>query len=282
MTTTLPAIRGVAPWFGSNRMLAEHVGRLVGKRAWVGIPFAGSMTEVLHLDARTIAVNDIHRGIINLARVMADPLTGPMLYRRLRRRIFHPAELAEAQVCAESDSECGDLFGGAVEPDPLAWAEAYFVAVWMGRSGQAGTPGELRGSTAMRWEAGGGDSAVRYQNAVKSIPAWRRFMRRCTFTTMDFADFLAKCKDNPAHAIYCDPPFPDAGDAYTHPFNPDKQKRLAELLSGFSSCAVVCRFHDHPMIRDLYRDGWIWHTLDGRDQHNKETPEVLLTRNVPC
>lgn len=41
---------------------------------------------------------------------------------------------------------------------------------------------------------------------------------------------------------------------------------------------VVMRFHDHPLVRELYpeKNVWTWHRLAGRDMHNKTTPEVLI------
>jgi hypothetical protein len=40
---------------------------------------------------------------------------------------------------------------------------------------------------------------------------------------------------------------------------------------------VVCRFYDHPLIRELYgADRWTWLQLDGRTQANYGAPEVLL------
>ena len=40
-------ITALAPWFGSNRTLAENVGRALAGCEWVGVPFAGGMCELL-------------------------------------------------------------------------------------------------------------------------------------------------------------------------------------------------------------------------------------------
>ena len=93
-------IKCVAPWFGSNRLLAGVVGQALDGCEWVGVPFAGGMAELLQIGARTMAVNDLHRHVVNLARVMADERLGPRLYRVLRRQVFHPDVLAEAQATA--------------------------------------------------------------------------------------------------------------------------------------------------------------------------------------
>jgi hypothetical protein len=212
MTTSapdIPAIGAVAPWFGSNRMLASEVGKRLDGCSWVGVPFAGGMCELPYITARTLMINDVHRHVINLARVMADPQLGPRLYRRLRRRLFHPDELVRAQaMCLVVEAEIGTKEGSGLFTDEehdrllnryssgdLNWAEAYFVSAWMPRHGSSGTSGELNAGLSTRWNAGGGDSAKHYWNAVASIQAWRRILRRANFTTLDFRDFLAKCKE---------------------------------------------------------------------------------------
>lgn len=72
----MSGISCLAPWFGSNRMLAHEVGRALSGCEWVGIPFAGGMAELPQIRARTIVANDLHKHIINLAEVVADEIDG--------------------------------------------------------------------------------------------------------------------------------------------------------------------------------------------------------------
>lgn len=282
----------VAPWFGSNRMLAANVGALMGKREWIGVPFAGGMCEIPHLQARTINANDLHRHVINLARVMADPIMGPDLYRRLRRLVLHPDFVIVAQErCAMREQESKPATGlfasgerDRVRDDDTApdaiWALDYFVSAWFSRSHSAGSSDEFSNGMSVRWNASGGDSARRVQSAISSIPAWRRALRGVTFTTMDAIEFLAKCKDEPTHGVYCDPPFPGPGDRYKHNIDVAYQRRLAARVSEFKAARVVMRFYDHPLIRELYPESiWQWHTFTGRTQANKDAPELLLTNS---
>jgi hypothetical protein len=277
----LPAIGAIAPWFGSARLLGPKVGQLFEGASWVGIPFAGSMAEIPYIRARTIVVNDLHKGVITLARVVADETLGPKLYRRLRRDALHPDDLVESQnICRkmEKRSDCSDTFN---DETILRWAEAMFVASWLARSGSAGTKSEFDATLSLRWAAGGGDSAVRFQNAIRSINAWRRSLRRATFSSMDAFSFLEKCKDLPQHAIYCDQPFPGGpGDKYKYHFTLQQTKRLSVELLHFRQTRVVSRFYDHSIVRELYPETeWTWHHLSGRKQTNEAAPEVLLVRN---
>jgi hypothetical protein len=261
-------ITALAPWFGSNRLLAHNVGALLAGCEWVGVPFAGGMCEVPHITARTVLVNDLHRGIINLAYCVREHWLRKPLLAKLRDTIFHPDTLAEAQrLYAEDDAP------------RVVKAWAFFVICWMTRSGTAGTEQETTGGLALRWTAGGGDSAVRFRSAVRSIAEWHRVFQRCTFSTMDVFDFLDKVKDHPRHGLYLDPPFPGPGENYRHTFTDAQQHQLAARLSGFLTTRVVVRYYDHPLIRDLYPEReWAWHRPEGgRTQANKAAPEVLLT-----
>lgn len=266
-----PTTTALVPWFGCARMIAERVGQLIGKQRWVGVPFAGGMPELLYIDAPTIAVNDLHWQVVNLARVCADPVLGPRLYRRLRRLLFHPAVLREAQ------ERCQAYRWNSPVP-LLPQAEDYFVACWMGRSGKSGIDGEFNGRLSVRWNGNGGDSNTRYRSAVKSLIAWRRILQRCNFTTLDAFAFLAKVQDEPGHALYCDPPFFGPGDRYRYKFTESQHRQLAEVLSGYTNVRVVVRYYDVPLVRELYPvERWQWNEIVGRKQSNAVAAEVLLT-----
>lgn len=265
----------LAPWYGSNRMLAKHVGEELAGCNWVGVPFAGGMTELAAIKARTINANDKHEHLINLARVMADAYLGPRLYRRLKRVIFHPGWLEECQ------SRCIVAEGVGVsrlsDGELIDWAVAYFVCAWMTRHATAGTPGEFTGGISTRWTSSGGDSNVHYRSAVKAINEWRRVFARCNFTCLDFQQFLGRCKDQAGIGIYCDPPFPGPGDKYTYKMSTFDHAILAKQLADFKAARVVCRFYDVKEIRDLYpQRQWTWRHLTGRKQTNDDAPEVLI------
>jgi DNA adenine methylase len=255
-------------------MLAPIVGKEIGKCNWCGVVFGGSMSEVPHIQARSILVNDLHEDIINLATVVADKESCDWLISEADRRLFHPKELRRAQ------EHCKNYH---VEMSSKYRAVAYFVAVWMGRSAMAGTDGEFDGNLSARFTASGGGSNVRYRSAIESLAAWHQVCKRCEFTCLDFREFLKKCHDRKGHALYSDAPFPDAGEDYLHKFTQQDHRDLAIRLSAFREARVVCRFYDHPLIRELYPEGrWRWTRLNGRDQANNGTKqEVLITGASP-
>jgi len=198
---------------------------------------------------------------------------------------FHPDKLKLAQFRCEAleqaMSDRADLVG-LLDPDVvpldaskpnLQWAVDYFVSAWMSRSGSAGCDGEFNSGLALRWSSNGGDSAVRFRNAVDSLPAWRKVLRKCSFTTMDALKFLERCQDQKGHAIYCDPPFPGPGDRYRHKVDEAFQRDLSAAVSRFTVSRVAMRFYDHPLIRHLYPESrWKWLCAIGRNSANGATP----------
>ena len=266
MTSTMKTT-ALAPWFGSSRMIASEIGKEFKGCEWVGIPFAGGMSEVPHIEARGLLVNDLHRDVINLAAVVANPLTRAGLIQELDNKIFHPDVLQESQdVCRNPDFS-----------SPYSRALHYFTAVWMGRSGQAGTDDEFSGNLAMRFTSSGGGSNTRYRSAIESLEAWGKTLKRCEFSCLDWRVFLAKCQDRPKHGLYVDAPWPTDGDGYKHKFTEADQRDLAKALLRFECAKVVVRFGEHELVKELYPESdWAWKRLTSRTQGNNAKSEFLI------
>jgi DNA adenine methylase len=266
-------ITAVAPWKGSNRMLAEEVGKHLKGCAWVGITCAGGMSEIPYITARTILVNDVHRHVINLAWSIRE--YPKELQEKLATATFHPDELRTAQRRCLEIEEAG--YKTITMPN-LQWAVEYFLASWMSRNGTAGCKNEFQTKLSLRYTPHGGDSAVRLRSAIESIDAWTKTMQRCTFTTECMFDMLRKCHDEAGNGIYIDATFPDAGDDYKFKLSMQQHELLPQALARFDKTKVVMRWYDHQLIRRLYPERqWTWHYLKGRDSaNNAEKPEVIL------
>lgn len=280
------SVSALAGWFGGDRMVCPSIAEATRGCSWCGIPFAGGMSAVLYIQARTILVNDKHRLIVNLARCVADDELRGKLIRRLARKAFHPDELADAQDrCI--DRQAGECAVASFMPN-LDAAEDYFVCCWMGRAAKAGIVGEFNGRPAVRWKSDGGDSMVRYRSAIRALVPFSRALRRCTFETLDAIDeFLPRCEDLPGHCLYVDAPWPEQGRRYLYnagQTDADERKwhvRLRDQLLRFERTRLVVRFGEHPLISELYPENeWEWQRKDGRDQANNDAPEMLLLRNV--
>lgn len=273
--------KALAGWFGGARTIAEHVGEALRGCKWVGVPFAGGMSELLHIQASTILVSDLHRHIINLAKVIA---AGRELFQEaMNAEPVHETALSAAQAtCRDMEGKLIPDKDGKLFANFLA-AKCYFICCWMGRGGNAGKEDEFEGGLSHRWMTGGGDSAVRFRSATESLAAWDDIMPRWTFICVCAFEFLkeAKERDQPESGLYLDPPWPKDGDGYKHKFSEADHRRLAVMLSEFKETRVVIRYGDCPLIRELYPESrWNWQLIEGRTQGNNAKAEVLITRRA--
>lgn len=274
----------LAPWFGADLSIAETAAKLIGKRSWVGIPFAGGCSIIPFIETRSGLAADLHRHIINLARVIRDPELFHDLEDRLHKTLFHPDELAAAQRrCMDReipasgtlfDRPCAETLDGDV-----GWAADYFVSAWMGRGGHAGKRSEFTQGLAVRFSSTGGDSARRFRSAIESVESWSMALRDWQFACIDCWEFLDRVKDDPKHALYIDAPWPDAGDEYTHRFTDADQRHLRDRLERFERIRIVVRYGEHPLVRELYgHTKWGWIPNASRNQKNNIIDEVLIVK----
>lgn len=263
-------------WFGSATDVAPEVGKLLTGCRMVYLPFCGGCSEVPWIDAKQILCNDLHRHVVNLCRVVKDDQSREWLKQQADALPYHPDELVRYQEAASrpvgSFPSCPDQYA----------ALAYFVCVWMGRGGKAGTTSEFSGGLPIRWNANGGGSNRRYRTAIEALDSWGETFRRCEFTCMDAFEFISKCQDEPMNGCYVDANWPDLGDGYVHSIDEAGQRRLALALDLFGRTRVVVRFGEHPLIRSLYREdrGWVWRPTASRNQANDVNTEFLITRNL--
>lgn len=271
-------INALAQWFGGNRMLAAGVGKALGELRWCGVPFAGGCPELAHIQTAAGVANDLHRHVINLARVVRDGVLLDQLVNCLAGLLFHPDELAVAQQRCRKREHAHAIIG---LPD-VEWAADYFAACWMGRGGHAGKTHEFDQSLSLRWTSSGGDSAVRLRSAAASLREWHMALRRWSFSCLDAFAFIGNVRDAAGHGLYVDAPWPDAGEDYKHGFTHQQQVRLAAALARFEQTRVVVRYGEHPLIRELYPEpGWTWLAQASRNQHNGAMTEVLLVNGRP-
>jgi len=147
----------------------------------------------------------------------------------------------------------------------------------MTRHGSAGKPNEFTAGIGIRYDGGGGDNAKHFHGAVEGLIQWRRYLKRCSFVSMDCFAFLEKVRDLTGNAIYADAPWVDAGLKYRHFFRENDHRRLALKLSSFKKARVVVRYGDHPLIRDLYpAPRWRIIEQTSRKQSNADCDELLM------
>lgn len=295
-------IKAILPYFGGKRTLAPDVVKQLGKHTQYFEPFCGSLAVLLEKEpSQKETVNDLHGDAINLARVIASRDMAEELYDQLQRVVFSEGLLEEARQVLDAHQP----------PEPPVYdftrAYWYFLASWMGRNGTAGTE-RLDYQIAVRWTKGGGSPTQRFRNAAASLPAWHRRLQNVVILRRDAFSILDRFEDDPATAIYADPPYAQetrangsstagGGGRYLHEFKHggdalfgarDDHARLADILRAYKRARIVVSAYDCPRYRDLYR-GWTFidktmqknlHAQNGRGARKLDAPEVLIVNGA--
>lgn len=270
-------ITAIAPWFGGKRTMAPLIVRELGTHHTYWEPFCGSMAVLLAKPkSRSEIVNDLHRDLVNLARVIQHEQLGPKLYRRLRRVFQSEAAFKTAKE---------GLRGEFADVDPcIERAHDYFLASWQGMNGVGGTAA-CNVQIARRFTSGGGDSAVRWRGAVNSIPQFRRRLAGVQVLNADGIELCERIEDLQGTVIYADPPYLKKGARYVHDFDSAGHSRLAAALRRFKKTRVVVSYYADEKLSELY-PGWTLLEIDatkGLVNQGKrgsggatKAPEVLL------
>ena len=260
-------------YFGSDSEVAERLAAKLGHCKHVTIPFVGGGSIIPHLKARAIVCNDLNESAITFYRVVSGVFGATerdALIKRCRRTLSHPHELITAHRTLIGD----DVFS------PVDHAWAYWSLCWVARKGQGGTKNH-GGLPSVRRSANGGTNASRIRAAADDLEAWAETFNRCEWEQVDFRVQLSKVRDEAQCGIYCDPPWVGAGNSYLHNFTETDHRELADHLHRFGETAVVIRYGDATLIRDLYpTDSWHWTEVESRTQSGAKTGEVWITRRA--
>lgn len=253
-SAAVPRVTAFEPWFGSKRTLASEICLELGKHASFFDVACGGLSVLFR---KTVSphetINDLHAGLICLARVVASDYASD-LYRRLSQTLVHEDLLFEAAERLSRPAPPPDMVEAAECLEHAYWR---FIQSWMGRNGVAGLEREAF-QIAVRWTPGGGAGAVRFVSAVESLPWWHRRLRAVTILNRDLFKVLASISDEPGVAIYIDPPYMrdgsarTGGSAYRHEFTPTDHVRLAIAARRFRKARVVISYYDLPAVDALY------------------------------
>ena len=273
-------IKSLAPWFGGKRNLAPVIVAELGDHRAYWEPFCGSMAVLLSkAPCKMETVNDLHKDLINLARVIRDPGQGSRLYRMMRRTLMHE------DIFADSDALMRHWEGVPLgKLDAVTRAYHYLVASWLGRNGTSGLSPKNKGSYCARFTSNGGHPAKRWRSVTDSIPAWRRRMRCVTILNRDAFELLERIEDKAGTVVYLDPPYFQKIAKYQHDFEACDHDRLAGLVKRFTKTRVVVSYYAHPEVDRLYPD-WTQRRIEvvkvlsqgnNRGEGKTKAMEVLL------
>lgn len=243
-------ITSIVPWFGSKRSIAPAIVELIGKHKSYWEPFCGSMAVLFAKPVCSMeTVNDMHGDLVNLARVIQDPVLGEKLYDKLLRTLCAERFFIESKERAFGEAPVP--VDGVLDVDR---AYDYFVVSWLGLNGVSGTQ-RCNYQFALRWKQGGGHTGTRWANTLQSIPAWHRRLRNVLILSRDAFDVIDSVVDEAGKVIYCDPPYVVKSSKYVHDFEGGDHGRLVESLNRFKKTLVIVSYYDHPVLEPLYK-GW--------------------------
>jgi DNA adenine methylase len=282
MTELEMKVKAIAPWFGGKRTLAPTIVQELGDHNSYWEPFCGGISIIFaKLRCRQEVLNDFHRDLTNLARVLASDMAIE-LYDRCTRTLYAESLYEDCLARLSDRAVLVDL--------DVNRAYDYLVLSWMGRNGAAGTD-RINYQFTQRYTNKGGDSATRWVNVAKSIPFWHERLRGVVISRKCGIALCEKIDDAAETAIYADPPYLEEGDAYEHSFAVhdggmfgDDHLRLATALRRFKHARVVVSYYDHPRLAELY-PGWTKRICtrakalaaqNKRGAVRSEAPEVLL------
>lgn len=277
----------LVPYFGAKRMQAPGIIEQLGDHQAYWEPFCGSMAVLLAKEpCRMEVVNDLNRGLVNLARVVQDDTHSVKLFDRLNRTVFCEELYGQSsywlQMQAAEEDKTPRWQYTSMEKD-LEAAYHYFVVSWMGRNGLAGTEKEYDTGFCVRYTSNGGDPAVRFRNAVESIPAWWHRLRGVTILNEDAFGVIERVEDKQGTVIYADPPYVSKGAKYLHDFTRPEHAVLLHKLKRFEKTRVVVSYYDEPALTGLYlHHGFqkvVKSTTKQMGNGKNAAPEILLVKN---
>ncbi len=117
------------------------------------------------------------------------------------------------------------------------------------------------------------------------VDIWN-FARAFASVVIENKDFekLIKQYDRENAFIYCDPPYYAAEGFYSYIFKYDDHVRLRDTLVNAKGYVMVS-YNNHEIIKDLYKDFYIYYTTRPNSMSKKEGDlyeELIMTNYDPC
>lgn len=237
----------LAPWLLS--MFPPH-------RTYVEA-FGGAASVLLQKPRSKAEVyNDLDDEVVNVFRVLRDPLSAAVLRRRLYLTPF-----------ARTEFQCG------YEPptDAIDAAAKMITRSFMGFGSASTTRMHQTGfrSSSQRSKTGSPTPAQDWANWPEQVPLFIERLRTVCIENRDAAVVMAQ-HDAPTTLHYVDPPYVPAtrsslkhkglqrGHYYKHDMDDAGHRRLAEVLRSLSGMVIVSGYRS-ALYEELYGD---WQRLD--------------------
>lgn len=217
-------------------------------------------------------VNDSDGGVINLFRVLQDPL----LFEKFYRLVY------VTPYSREQYYHCRDHWKDYSDPVQRAWG--FYVASRQSFSGEIGA-GWSHGITESKGGMAG--TVQRWLSIIELLPEICERLRRVQIECLDFRRFLPKY-DSSDTLFYHDPPYvPSTRKAggYEHEMTEEDHEEFIEILLGLQGKSIVSGYAN-PIYKRLEDAGWQRHGYDvachasGKSKKPRRTESIWLSPNL--
>lgn len=240
--------RPVMRYHGGKFRLAPWVLQFFPKHSGYCEPYGGS-ASLLMLKPRVGAeiYNDLDGDVVNVFRILRDPVTAAELKRRVELTPFAREE-----------------FDWSYEPaiDELDAAHKLIVRSFFGHGSDAATRGCRTGFRSKRTD----ERALPSQEWATwpdAIPAFTRRLRGVMIENRNALEVIERF-DSPQSLIFADPPYvhstrsamkqSSTKNGYRHEMDDIAHRELAQVLRGAESMVVLCGYPSDLYDRELYPD----------------------------
>lgn len=247
---------GIIPYIGGKHRLAKRLVKFCAspnRDLFVDV-FGGSAAVMLAAAAQytKLVYNDVDGDLVNLFRVIADPVRRVQLFRLLRalpvsRRIFDE----DHQVY-----KAGGLSFCRVS-DPVERARKTLYRHLLAFGGKVRSGG---------FQASSNDpdrikEVQRYRNVLRKLARVGKLFQGAVIEGLHYSEAIRTWGHKPNAVLFIDPPYDGSEGYYSRSFSRGDHVFLAEQLRGVQA-HVVCTYYRTAMIEALYPEkDWIWESI---------------------
>jgi len=230
-------------WFGSKSRYVKQITAHFPKHQTFVDVFGGSGAILLGKKPCKVEVyNDINRKLVNLFRVLADPLKAKELGRRLLATPYARAEFQTCQVSIQT------------EQDDIELARMMMVIQRQSHGGL----GQHWSYCVDNAAAGYSASVRKFHAGIERLSEVSKRLRRVQIEALPWEEILSRY-DRPGTLFYLDPPYvPETRVRGSYEFELDTldHQHLVLQLQRLQGMAVLSGYA-HPVYEPLEQAGWM-------------------------
>lgn len=214
--------------------------------------FGGSGAIAFHSGFKKRIYNDINGDLVNLCRVMSNPLKRRQLLKLLRwtfpsREIFNSDyDLFVAGDYSFKDIQC---------PLDRARKTLYRLIFCFGGKYTTGGYAICIADSKYLKEVG------KYTNVLRNFSNFGKFFLNTVIENLDFVDLINKYSGKEGVVFFIDPPYLGFSRYYVNTMDSDRHFELSSLLVSIPETSI-CTFYDLPIVRKIYSSKyWNYHNV---------------------